>query len=228
MKKIIISFCLLLSSAVLSYGQSYDQEIDFGVRAGYGVTNYSNIKRSDLPPDFDYQNYGYAFGIFMQLRVNHIYFQPELLYTNVTSIIMQPLETIPNTTAELDLGFNSLQVPLIVGYRTGFGETAFRIGAGAYFNFLLSNNGKLIIEPGGELPIDDVDPGFLDNFNTLTLGARFNAGLDFGPFMLDVSYQSGFGRLSEEIGNLGGDLTRLGKERTWSFALGYKLIRSRR
>ena len=84
MNKVI--FLLLFLVPLISLGQEskylkpdYDQEIDFGIRVGYGVTNYSEFKRSDLPDGYDLRNYGYGGGIFMQLRVNHIYFHPSPL-----------------------------------------------------------------------------------------------------------------------------------------------------
>lgn len=218
MKKIILSFIVLALSFSVK-AQSYDQEIDFGFRAGYGITNYSEFKRSDLPDGYDLRNYGWGAGAFLQLRVNHIYFQPELLFTRTSTIIAAPLQNNPSIL-EIGMDFNSLQLPLVIGYRTSFEKSALRFGAGPYFNFLMGTGGEYTLA-NVETPLPS---DFYDSFNEITLGMRFNIGFDVGPLFFDVAWQSGFSRLAEEFDNLGADFTELGKERTWILAVGYKLI----
>ena len=177
-----------------------------------------------MPDGYDLRNYGWGVGAFLQLRVNHIYFQPELLYTHASTVIPSPLPKDP-ANIEIDVNFHSVQIPLILGYRTSFGKNAFRFGGGAFLNFLAGTGGEFTLEPGGTADLPD---NFFEDFNTISVGARFNIGYDWGPFSIDAFYQSGFSRLSEEIGLLGGDFNELGKERTWGLGIGYKIKRTKK
>lgn len=223
MKKIIFTVSVLLIFN-LAQAQNYDQEVDFGVRVAYDVTNYSEFKRSELPNGYNLANFGYMAGVFLQMRVNHFYFQPELLYNHVSTIIEVPLQNDP-ANAEIDMNFNSIQVPLILGYRTSFGKNALRFGGGIYFDFLMGSNGDFTLGSIATVPLPD---DFLEAFNTMRVGSRFNVGFDMGPVFLDLAYQRGFSRLAEELGDLGVDFTELGKETTWVFSLGFKLISNNR
>lgn len=231
MNKVIFLFLFLVP--LISLGQEskylkpdYDQEIDFGIRVGYGVTNYSEFKRSDLPDGYDLRNYGYGGGVFMQLRVNHIYFQPEILFGHVSTVIAAPLPDNNSVTGEIDLNFESVQIPLIIGYRFSPGKkNSFRIGGGIFFNFLLGTSGQYIEKPGDTI---DIPSDFFKGFNDLTVAGRFNLGFDAGNFLFDLAYQTGFSRLSEELGQLGIDFKELGRERSWSLAVGYKFIKTKR
>jgi hypothetical protein len=188
------------------------------------VTNYSNYKRSDLPEGSDLRNFGYSLGGFMQLRVNHIYFQPELLYNHTSTVITAPLVDQPSVIGEVDMNFNSLQVPLVVGYRSSTSGNALRIGGGVFFNFLFNSNGVYKEIPGSSL---DIPADFFDGFNNTSMGWRLNIGYDLGPFLFDVAYQESFSKLAEELGRLGADFTELGNETTWLFKVGYKLFRKK-
>lgn len=221
MKKILFSFILGVIT-LSTQAQSYDQEVDFGIRLKYGYTIYSNYKPGNLPAGYDISNNGYGGGIFMQFRVNHFYFQPELNLGFASSSITAPSDDPNIDSQKLDLDFTSVAVPLLIGYRPSFGETSLRFGAGVIFNFLLNTNGELINNPGGSSPVPEDN---LKAFNSITLGARFNIGVDIGPILIDVAYQSSFTRLGETFAILGGP--DLGKENTWIFGVGYKLFRNR-
>lgn len=108
MKRSVLILAMFFLTFLLP-AQSYDQEVDFGIRMGYGITNYSEIKRSDIPDGYDLRNYGYGAGAFLQLRVNHFYFQPELLYMHVSTVIAAPLSQQNPVNAELTMNFNSVQ-----------------------------------------------------------------------------------------------------------------------
>lgn len=222
MKKVHLAIALFLLVQSIS-AQNYNQEVDLGIRAGYTGTTYSEFKRSDLPEGYDLRNYGWGLGAFLQLRVNHIYFQPELLYAHASTVIASPLPNDP-IDIEIDMDFHSVQLPLILGYRTSFGENAFRFGGGAFVNFLLGTGGELILDPGGSA---DLPSDFFEDFNTITVGARVNLGFDWGPMAFDAFYQTGFSRLAEELALLGNDFNELGKERTWGLSIGYKIIRNK-
>ena len=110
MKKIVIIFILGVI-ALTAKAQSYDQEIDFGIRLKYGYTIYSNYKPGSLPAGYDISNNGYGGGIFMQMRVNHFYFQPELNFGFASSSITAPSDDPNIDFQKLDLDFTSLVVP---------------------------------------------------------------------------------------------------------------------
>lgn len=220
MKRVLL-LLLVFASSTAVFGQTYDTEVDVGVRLKYNITSYSKFKQSDLPDGYDLKTFGYAVGGFLQMRVNHFYFQPELTYSYIQTTIAAPLENDPNYDhGEIELRFNSFQLPLLVGYRTSFDNVALRFGAGPVFTYLFDTNGVLDYTPGAQV---DVPEDLLTDFNDFTLSARFGVGLDVGAFLFDVMYEKGFSRLNEEFTIFGGE--DLGKESSWVFGVGFKIIR---
>lgn len=226
MKRIILVALILFPIAGFAQqsnylSPSYDQEVDFGIRVGWGQTTYSNYKGSELADNYDFSTWGWGAGMFLQLRVNHIYFQPEILFIKSYIDLSGPDPDDTSINGDLSLDFSNLQVPLVVGYRFGFGENSLRVGAGLFFNFLMSSKGDLTLTPGGTTPVSD---DALSSFNDLSLGWRFNAGFDIGPLLLDAHFQAGFSRGEEFVTYLGADL---GNSSNWGFAVGYKLFRNK-
>jgi len=219
MKKLLIStFAFFL--AITLPAQSYNQQVDFGVRAGWGTSSYSNYKSGDIGSAYDFSTWGWGLGMFMQMRVNHLYFQPELFYIKSYIDLTGPVPDDTSVNGDLQLDFSNIQVPLVVGYRTKFEGNALRFGAGLFFNFLVSSKGEYTQTPGSTVPIGE---DALNGFNSMSLGARFNLGFDLGDFLFDAHFQSGFSRGEEFATFFGSDL---GKATNWGFAVGYKILKS--
>lgn len=94
------------------------------------MTNYSEFKRSDLPKGYDLRNFWYGGGLFMQLRVNHL-FPAELLYVHVSTVIASPLDLTNPTYLEIDLDFNSIRYHWSLAIVLVLGAQPFASGVGS-------------------------------------------------------------------------------------------------
>ena len=116
--------------------------------------------------------------------------------------------------------FHSIEVPLLLGYRTSFKSLALRIGGGPMLSFLMKTNGELNLEPG---PVTiGIPQAELDAFNQISLGA--GVGVDIGPFLFDIMYELSFSKVGEEISRTTPVVA--GKESIFLLGVGYKLIKS--
>lgn len=224
MKRLLL--VVLILWPIVSYAQesnylapTYDQELDYGIRIGWGKSTFSNYKNSELADAYDFLSWGWGAGAFLQLRVNHIYFQPEILFIKSYIALSGPDPDDNTVDGDLSLDFSNLQIPLVVGYRLKVGKNYLRAGAGLYLNILMSSQGEFILTPGGTTALTNDD---LAAFNDLSVGWRFNAGFDIGTFLFDAHFQAGFSRDEEFVTYLGADL---GNASNWGFTLGYKIFR---
>lgn len=220
-------FCL----CIYQVQAQYNTEVDFGLRAKYGITRFSEVDKKEVEADGGtFDAYALSFGMFLQLRVNHFYFQPEMTYQRVKTTLGNEFgSTVADYSyGEYDFTFNSIELPLLLGYRTSFGDVAMRFGGGPMFSYLMSVNGDLNLtrRNGGEIETRPVDQDELDAFNELSLGARLGVGADFGPFLIDIMYERAFSKVGEEIATITPVIA--GKENSFLIAVGYKLIRAKR
>ncbi len=230
MKYIVsIAFYIGLMSLGSSAFAQYDTEIDLGLRAKYGFTNFSEIDRKEVESQGGtFSAYTLSFGGFLQLRVNHFYFQPELMFSQSITNLGNQLGGGGYDYGEYDFTFNSIELPLLLGYRTSYGDAALRFGAGPMISYLMNVKGELLLEPtgGGSAEIRDLDAATLDAFNDITLGARIGIGIDIGPFLFDVKYERAFSKVGEEIATITPVVA--GEESSFLIAVGYKLSRVKR
>ena len=225
----ILTICLFSIIAFKAQAQ-YDTEIDFGLRLKYGITRFSEVDKKEVESqggDFDANSI--SFGAFLQLRVNHFYFQPELIINRVSTGLGNNFgsSVTEYSHGKYEFNFNSIELPLLLGYRTGFGNAAVRFGAGPMFSYLMSVKGDLLLTRRGDGSIETrpMDQDVLDSFNTISLGARMGIGVDVGPFLVDVMYERAFSKVGEEIASITPVVA--GKESSFLIAVGYKLIRSK-
>lgn len=230
MKYFLTFFTLVLLITSTSKVQAqYDTEIDFGLRAKYGFTRFSEIDKKEVESQGGtFDAYTVSFGGFLQLRANHWYFQPELMFSQSITNLGNELGGGQYEYGEYDFTFNSIELPLLLGYRTSFGNVAMRIGAGPMLSYLLGVNGELQLTPngGGAVEVRDIDDATLDAFNDLTVGARVGIGLDVGSFLFDLKYERSFSKVGEEISTITPVVA--GEESSFLLAVGYKLIRTKK
>ena len=225
MNRFIILCSILLFSVANLKAQTYDTEIDLGLRVKYSSVRFSEIDKKEVESQGGtFDAYGLSFGAFLQLRVNHFYFQPELLYNRVSTKLGNQLGGGPYTYGEYDFIFHSIELPLFLGYRTSYGNTALRVGGGLVFSFLTKTSGELYLEPGPE--VIGIPQEELDAFNKVTMSSRVGVGADFGPFLFDIIYERSFSKVGEEIARQTPVVA--GNESSWIIGVGYKLIRAKR
>lgn len=224
MKKLLI-IPFLIFMGYNAHAQ-YDTEIDLGLRAKYSIVRFSEISKSEVEAQGGtFESHGISFGGFLQLRVNHFYFQPELIYNRVSTKLGNQLGGGQYNYGEYDFVFHSIELPLLLGYRMKIRDnSALRLGGGPMLSYLMKVNGELYLEPGPE--IREIPQDEIDAFNDLTLGARVGVGFDVGPFLFDVMYERAFSKVGEEIARITPVVA--GEEKSFLIAVGYKLKRTKR
>jgi len=232
MKYFLSFFTIALMVTITFKAQAqYDTEIDFGLRVKYGITRFSEVDKKEVESEGgNFDAYSLSLGGFLQLRVNHFYFQPELVYNRVNTGLGNDFG--PSVTdyshGKYEFIFNSIELPLLLGYRTSFGNVAMRFGGGPMFSYLMSVKGDLLLtrRSDGSIETRSVDQDEIEAFNDITLGARIGIGADIGPFLVDIMYERAFSKVGEEIVTITPVIA--GKENSFLIGVGYKLIRTKR
>ena len=158
--------------------------------------NVVNVEEGDA-------EFGYQFGLFMRVKVPvvGIYVQPEVLFSSNSS-------TITSGTSNVDLSFNRIDVPVMIGAKIG----PMRINAGPSFSFLSSAESDVVVD-------------IKDNYSNSTVGFQAGIGVDLLKFVIDLKYEGSF---SEKFGDsiTAGGNTFATDERPSQivFAVGFKLF----
>jgi len=129
MKKILFIICFLASGQIVA-------QLDIGVKAGYHL---NSLVLSDDAIDQTY-NPGFHLGLFTEIDLGPITFQPEVLYETSGGQIMRPLEGTLDTMRH-DL--HAISIPGIIGLRL----SALSLEFGASYNMIIdyrlrSNSGR--------------------------------------------------------------------------------------
>ena len=214
--RILISTAFLFLTGFKASAQ-YDTEIDFGLKFNYVRTSLNLSEGLDQFTDGGHDN-GYQLGAFLRIRVNHIYFQPELLIADTRSVLTAPTIGVWNDV-EVQFDFVSVEVPLMIGYKLG----PARLMVGPVFSFLADTETAIGTSTTG-VPGPTLRDGVEEAFNTISLQARFGAGVDVGKFSFELMYEYGLSRLYEEILLTGfGDAVK--KQNEWVVGVGYRFIK---
>lgn len=161
--------------------------------------NATNVQAGDA-------EFGFQYGLFARFKVPVIglYVQPEVLLSNTESTISQGAQNV-------DLSFNRLDVPVMIGGKIG----PLRINAGPSFSFLTS----------AETDVAGTETDIKDNYSNSTVGFQAGIGVDVLKFVIDLKYE---GSLSEKFGDQvsAGGLTFATDERPSHLvlAVGFKLF----
>jgi hypothetical protein len=165
MRKLVIA--VLLLSGMTAFGQSSH----FGIKGGlnYGSTGeLSGI--TDRPINGD-NKVGYHLGLLGHLEFAGIFFQPELVYTRLTTEYSG--RSLGGSSA--DYAFSKLDIPLLVGLEI---LGPLNIKAGPSFQVVLNN---------------DLDDSNIDDpENTFTVGYQLGVGVSLGKLGLDLRYEGAF------------------------------------
>ena len=209
------SFLLLFSCIIVNSGFSqnngYDQSRTFGLRLG---TIYSKIVvDSDAAQVIEGNDeFGLQLGAFYRFQINHVYVQPGLDLSVITNkLVLLDFRGTTNYPAtgedeNLDLRFNSLDIPVIVGGKWG----GFRADIGPVLSILTKAEGKFM---GDELDVKA-------NFRKTSIAFRAGIGYDFGNFGLDLKYERSLSKIGETIYVLVGEKYVL-KNRRINFSVSY-------
>lgn len=197
MKKLLVIF---VAAAITLPALS---QVNFGIKAGLSTTTITmDDAKTITSGSTDYlveklkgANYGFHAGLFVRLNMSSLYIQPELLFTSRT-YEYTVTEMVTETEAVVKQNFNKLDIPLMIGFKSG----PFRINAGPAASLLI-NSPKELID----------DPDFKTMFSNLTFGYQAGIGLDIlKKITLDLRYEGSLKKYQNQIEDLvGGDKFKL-------------------
>lgn len=172
MKKLV-----LVVVAVFYYGISYGQFFNIGPKLGI---SQSTVRAEHTVNNIQYETgdavFAYHFGGFMRFHPGDMLFiQPEVLFTSAGGNINATEANVQNV---INLNYNRLDIPILIGAR--FGEDVkFRIFAAPMASFLLNVN------------IDDelAEGDVRDAYRTMNWGYQAGIGFDFWNLILDLKYE---------------------------------------
>ncbi|MFT6827325.1 MAG: hypothetical protein ACI9Z3_001328 [Roseivirga sp.] len=171
MKKVLILGMLLFTV------YSASAQFTLGPRVALTSSNL-NVREGVASVQEGNAEFGYQFGLFVRIKVPVIglYIQPEALLSQTSS-------TITSGTTNVDLNFNRVDVPVMIGAKIG----PLRINAGPSFSFLTS----------AESDVSGAVVDIKDNYSNSTVGFQAGIGVDILKFVIDLKYE---GALSEKFG----------------------------
>ncbi|WP_084362812.1 outer membrane beta-barrel protein [Roseivirga echinicomitans] len=168
---------LLIMGLMLGMVYSVSAQVNFGPRVAV-ISSNLNVKEGVASVKEGDAEFGYQFGAFLRVKVPVIglYIQPEALLSQTNS-------TITSGTSNVDLSFNRVDVPVMIGGKIG----PLRINAGPAFSFLTK----------AESDVSGAVVDIKDNYSNTTVGFQAGLGVDVLKFVIDLKYE---GALSEKFG----------------------------
>lgn len=204
MKKILLSVCVFLATAVAASAQLLPA-FNFGLKGG---VNFSELK-SDFYSGSN--RTGYLVGAWARIGGAGVHFQPELYLAGKGSQV-DAIEVTPDrgsVEADAKVNFTSLDLPLLIGTRVGIGPLGARFHAGPHVSFII-----------------DQDENISDQFQQVADFSTYKnqafaitggVGLDISQISLDLRYEHGLSNISKND-------TYDQKLRLFNLSLGFKLL----
>ncbi|MFA6945163.1 MAG: porin family protein [Pedobacter sp.] len=184
MKKIILAASLLFISGMTAMAQL--PSFTFGIKGG---VNYSSLKtKNDLTDENSIM--GYQAGVFSRIGAAGIYLQPELYLGSKGNEFISIKDNSNNEiTANGNVKFTTLDLPLLLGTKIGPSKLNLRFMAGPVVSFIVDEN----------TTFDSAYQGVTDfgNYKKQTLGLQAGAGVDLGNLTVDLRYEAGLSNVSQ-------------------------------
>tara|TARA_R110002049_G_scaffold24541_1_gene86887 strand:+ start:347 stop:1012 length:666 start_codon:yes stop_codon:yes gene_type:complete len=193
LKKIIfrgwVVIALLIGSFSLCYGQDiYD--------VSYKVGPVFKIVSPKIRIDSEYvripeegNEIGYQFGLFTKIRVNNVYFQPELLIATAQNRLdFLNYNGVNGFNPSADFEFTTLEIPVSIGVNIG----NLRLDTGPGFSLMLSGNEYFLNEK----------INVTQEYNQVTILWRLGLGVDINNLLLDFKYEFGLSKTEESLARL--------------------------
>lgn len=199
MKKYFI-VALLVTSTILGAQAQLLPSFQFGVKAGL---NFASLK-SDNDKFLDASTRtGYQAGVWARVGGAGIHFQPELYVTGKSSEAK-----LIDKNEEGKVSFTSLDLPLLLGTRIGFGPAGLRIVAGPVVSFVVDKN---IANTFTESVLN------VNDYKNQAWAVTGGLGLDISNFRIDARYEHGLSELSKNE-------NAPQKVNLWTIGVGYRLF----
>ncbi|WP_448698432.1 porin family protein [Mucilaginibacter sp. AW1-3] len=194
MKKITITVAILLAATLFTSAQVLPT-FQFGVKGGVNLSKFSTSGTFDSG-----NRAGYLAGVWARIGALGFNLQPELYYTS-------KIATISNSSTENTVTINSIDLPVLVGYKFGAFGLGGRLNTGPVASFILSKDQSFSNAVGNALTLDLKNQAF---------AWQFGAGIDIMKLSVDLRYELGLTNLN----NTGYDQ----KLNLFNLSLAYKLF----
>tara|TARA_R110001592_G_scaffold65325_4_gene200564 strand:- start:2273 stop:2938 length:666 start_codon:yes stop_codon:yes gene_type:complete len=154
---------------------------------------------------------GYQFGFFTKIRVNNVYFQPELLIATAQNRIdFLNYNDVNGFNPSADYEFTTLEVPVSIGVNIG----NLRLDTGPGFSLMLSGNEYFLNEKYN----------VTKDYNQMTVLWRVGLGVDINNLLLDFKYEFGLSKTEESLGRLI-DRELVPRQSQLVFSVAYSILR---
>ncbi|WP_339923381.1 porin family protein [uncultured Cyclobacterium sp.] len=177
-----MSIIILFLSQFLTCPPLLAQEFSIGPKIGISQGDIS-VNGSSYSSGND--KIGYHAGLFARLGGNHIFIQPEVLYTNTGG---EFTSTQGNNTVSYTAQFDKIDVPIMAGFKIA---EVFRLQAGPTLAFIidsdLSSSSALAIEP---------------DYKKTTIAYQAGIGFDIANLIVDLKYEGALGKLADSYAGL--------------------------
>jgi|SRR5690606_15797866 len=196
-KYFIIAF--LVTATFFGANAQLLPSLQFGLKAGL---NFSSLK-SENDRYFDASTRtGYQAGVWARVGGAGIHFQPELYVTGKSSEAK-----LVESGEEGKVSFTSLDLPLLLGTRIGFGPAGLRIVAGPVVSFVVDKNIGQSLQQVTEF----------SEYKNQAWAVTGGLGLDISNFRIDARYEHGLSELSKND-------SAPQKLNLWTVGIGYRLF----
>ena len=208
MKKLI----LVVVASFFLFQVADAQLFKYGVKAGIG---FSSLKFEDITSINDGNDVynlitgdgvmGYHVGIQTRIKIAMFFVQPEIYFNAGGGTVEQVVAG--GATSALDVKFNRVDVPLLVGAKLG----PVRLNAGPIGSFVISETNDIV----------DIEPDFEMFSTSMTWG--FQAGIGFDilkRLTFDARYEGSLSELGETLSIGGQDFALDARPSQWIISLG--------
>lgn len=175
-KKTVVRLLILLMCAMIIPVSLIAQDFKAGIKGGVNFSNFTSMENIEDQSS----RTGFSIGAFAQIPIlDGFALQPEIAFNTKGSVGEYNIAAFEGTAR---YNLNYIDVPLLAVFKLG--QSA-EIHVGPYIGLLLGNNIKTDVV-SGELNADDnfktldygLAGGFALNFSVISVGTRYNLGLN--------------------------------------------------
>lgn len=186
MKKLLICFCLLAIEALQA-------QVSFGILAGIHTKDIGSgtiqVPASQLGDSLRITildaDYGFHTGVFLRLKKNSFYVQPEVQFNTIKSNYkLKSTNKLSQIDSFRSERFYNLDIPVMFGIKL----SVLRINAGPVMHLQLNDNSDF----------SDL-AGFKNNFSGSNYGYQLGIGFDFSKLRFDLRHEGNFTKYGDHL-----------------------------
>ncbi len=207
MKKLV----LILVASMFMFTMADAQMFKWGIKGGIGFSSLKMEEIMGIDDGTDVYNLvtgdgvmGYHVGLQTRIKVAMILIQPEVYFNAGGGTLEQVVDNGP--TEVLDVKFNRIDVPLLVGVKLG----PLRINAGPVGSYVISETTDL----------SEIQPDYTLFTNSMTWGFQAGLGVGISKLSIDARYEGSLSKLGETLTIGSSDFALDARPSQWIISLG--------